>query len=273
MSESPPPSASTPEAKDPGLRDPGLRGLIGHAVFAGLSNFIPIPFVDDWVRDGIRRRLVRQELAVSPIELDADRVQVLACGYEPVTASGCVSGCFARVLKVPVDFVFKLVFKKILRKVVFVLAIKDAVDTFSAVFHEGFLIRHALGQDHVCVECLGPNRSFHDAVGLRRHVEAVRDEVDHRPVERMAMRAFQSSRRLLRQSASGLNKALRKLRRKGDLSDAEVFAQVDPKNEGLDSLIDELTEEIGGEASYLEDLKRRLDRRLAHGSEQEEQPA
>ena len=245
-----------------------LHGLIGHAVFAGLCNLIPVPFVDDWVRDGIRRRMVRRELESSPVELDAKRVQVLACGYDPITAKGCLGGCLTRIFKIPVDFVFKLVFKKIFRKIFFFLAVKDCVDTFSAVFHEGFLIRHALGREHVCAHCLGPGTTFDDAVSLRGKIEAVRDEVDHRPVERWAAQAFRGSGRLLRQTARLLNKTLGKLRRQGDLPDEQVFAEVDPEHGKLNSMIDELAEEISGEASYLADLTRRLDRRLDPRSEE-----
>ena len=133
----------------PSHEQPSLRSLIGHAVLTALCPLIPIPFLDDWIRDVIRRRMVRGLLVESNAHLSDGNIDILACGHNPITTTGCVSGCLRKAVKIPFNFLFKLLFKKILRKIVFVLAIKDSVDTFSATFHEGFLLKHALGHEPI----------------------------------------------------------------------------------------------------------------------------
>ena len=240
-----------------------LHTLVGHALLTGLCPLIPIPFLDDWVRDVVRRRLIRQMVVRSDLDdLDPSRIKVLACGHDPFKPSGCVAGCFYTCIKLPAGIVFNLLFKKILRKIVFVLALKDCVDTFSATFHESFLVQHALDHTGACRYYLPPQGELGLAVELRRHIEAVRDEVDHRPVERWARQAFRGSRKLLKQTARTVAKHLRALRRDGSLSDDEIYDEMRREEGGLGSIVDELTEEIGSETSYLQDLRRRLDQRL-----------
>ena len=260
--------------------DLSLRPLVGHALLTALCPLIPVPFLDDWIRDVVRRKMVRRLLSESAVpasteaagsagspgskvEVSDERVNILACGYDPVSPTGCFSGCLRKAFKIPVSFVFKLLFKKILRKIVFVLAIKDSVDTFSATFHEGFLLQHALSHEQVWRFYLSPQVDLQRVVELRHGIEAVRDVVDHRPVERWARKTFGASRRLLRQAAGAAFRQLRHSRRDGDLDEDAIYDQMRREEEVLEKVVDELTDEIGSEQTYLRDLRSRLDERLA----------
>lgn len=270
----PPASAGSDGAGD-------LKPLISYSLLAGLCPLIPIPFLDDWVCDIFRRRMVQSQAAGTVVHLDTRRVQVLAAGYSPVTPTGCVHGCFVKVVKFPMNFMVKLLIKKVLRKFIFVLAIKDCVDTFSATFHEGYLLRHALRRHEICRLCSAgvsdddhlhdEEGSFEATVAVREQIEAVRDAVDHRPVERWVRKTFNGSRRLLKQSARILGRQARRRSRNGQesLEDERLEQDVRQKmsaqeNHGFDTLVTELAQEIGSETGYLSELERRLDERLDH---------
>ncbi|MEM1177133.1 MAG: hypothetical protein AAGM22_02215 [Acidobacteriota bacterium] len=246
-----------PDATEAGPDDAtpsGLNDIVGHGLLSGLCPLIPIPFLDDWLRDVVRRHLVRRLAVAHGQSLEPAAVEILACGYNPTTARGCVEGCLRSTVMWPFRFLFRLVFKKILRKLVFVLAIKDSVDTFSATFHEAYLIRHAFL--HLPVD---PNAPAGEWIAVRRAVESVRDEVDHRPIERLALQTIRGSRRLLGASA---RRAAGLFRKRHELDDAEAYdALRATEAPELDAIVDELTEEIRAEEGYLKGLVQRLEAR------------
>lgn len=253
-------AASTPPA---GSGAGELRDIVAHSVLAGLCPLIPVPFLDDWVRDGLRRRLVGRLAGRRGLVLGSDALSTLATGYEPTTAEGCVASCLRSSVVLPARFVFKLLFKKILRKLVIPLAIKDCVDTFSTVFHEAYLVRHGMGIDALATRATGASTLEREAVlPLRRATEAVRDTVDPRPVERFAGQAFRSSWRVVESTARAISRRLRRLRRDGTLADPGTLDELWSEEEPLESMVDDLTAEIGGEGGYLRDLERRLEARL-----------
>ncbi|MEO1370529.1 MAG: hypothetical protein AAFX50_25385 [Acidobacteriota bacterium] len=248
------PAASAPaDAAKPAAA--GLHEIVGHGLLSGLCPLVPIPFLDDWLRDVVRRNLVRRLAAAAGLALEPGAVEILACGYSPVTARGCVEGCLRSTVMWPFRFLFRLVFKKILRKLVFVLAIKDSADTFSATFHEAYLVRHAFS-----LEPLTDDTPAGEWIAVRRAIEDVRDEVDHRPIERIASRAIRGSWRLFVASA---RRAARLFKRRHELDDAEAYdAFRAAESPEIDAIVDELTEDIESERGYLRNLEQRLEARL-----------
>ncbi|MEM8931681.1 MAG: hypothetical protein AAGE94_10930, partial [Acidobacteriota bacterium] len=233
-----------------------LHEIVAHSVLAGLCPLVPIPFLDDWLRDALRRRLIGRLAQARAVPLDADALTALANGYQPATAQGCVQGCLRSAITLPARFVFKLVFKKILRKLVIPLAIKDCVDTFSTGFHEAYLVRHGFRLGTVGAT----DRAA--VLPLRYAAEQVRDEIDPRLVERFAGRAFRGSRRMLSTTARAISRRLMRRRRDGTLDADAAADEMWNEEPPLDGMVDELATEIGNEAGYLRDLERRLERRL-----------
>ena len=74
--------------------------LLHHWVVAGIvsasSRFIPIPFVDDVVKDQCRRYIVSQTLAAHETELTTKDLQPF---YD--SGSGCLAGCMGTLIKAP----------------------------------------------------------------------------------------------------------------------------------------------------------------------------
>ena len=74
--------------------------LLHHWVVAGIvsasSRFIPIPFVDDVVKDQCRRYIVSQTLAAHDTELTTHDLKPF---YD--SGSGCLAGCMGALIKAP----------------------------------------------------------------------------------------------------------------------------------------------------------------------------
>ncbi len=260
---------------------PDLRRLVGYSLITGLTNLIPVPLLDDWVRDLLRQRQAMELARDHGVALTGAEGKVLACGHHPPSASGCLRGCLVALLVKPAELLFKVVFRKIVRKVLFFLTIKDVIDTFSRTLHEGFLVRHALGlgvlgspptpgaamsppaQQPAGEVAPGPPRP--QVLALRRAIETTCDEVDPRPIEKAASVSLRGSWRLLRRAGRAMSRRLQAFRRaRGRPDEQAVFERLERRGEEeLGGLIDEMTAGLEGQASYLEGLGKRLERRLA----------
>ncbi len=242
----------------------------------GLCPLIPIPLLDDWTRDLLRRRLVARLAASAGTDLSGGDAGILACGYRPPDAAGCAGGCLRALLVRPVVFLANLVFRKLMRKVLFFLTIKDAVDTFSETFHEAYLLRHALvlgvlrepilvaadrvAADRVAADRVAPDRVDPRVLELRAAVEAVVRATDTRPVTTLARSVFAGSRRLAVATAKRMTRVLRRRRGAGEV---ELTRRLEREGEaGLGALIDELTRDLERRGGYLEQLETNLERRL-----------
>ena len=241
-------------------RGDGLRELVVYSLLAGACPFIPVPLLDDWVLDRVRRRLVTRlavDVGYSPpppaLGVLADRDPT---DWRP---EALARGCLRKIFVTPFVFVYKRILRKLLRKILFVLAIKDAVDEFSTTFHHGWLMRHAFASGH------RPTTSV-ETWTLRRHVDAVRDEIDPRPVESTVRSAFRHSRRVLRKAARIVAKLGRRFRRRGGSEGAADDGWVDEAAQQAEAeaggLVDELIAGLRREQGYLGGIALRLDRRL-----------
>lgn len=234
-----------------------LRHLVFYSLLTGLCPLIPIPLLDDWARDLLRRRLVAELARGRGLELDGPNVKVLACGDRPLTARGCLRGCFALAVLKPLFKVAVKLVAKLFRKVLVVLAVREGVLTFSETFHEAYLVRHALALGVLD----GPTPP---ASAVRRAVEAATAEPDHRPIERLARQTMRGSWRLVRRGGRVLTRGARRLYRSGRNDEEIVRGDLDLEEEErvLGDLVDELTQEIEQEGGYLRQLEKLFEKRL-----------
>ena len=246
-----------------------LRRLVADSVLTGLCPLIPVPLLDDFARDLLRTRLVsRLAAAVNSPLADAD-ARILACGYRPPSAGGCARGCLRAAVVKPTIFLSTLIFRKIMRKILFFLTVKDAVDTFSETFHQAYLLRHALSAGLMPVPTVAhaagdpaPGQPAPDPrlLEVRAAVEGVVRNTDTRPVTTLARSIFAGSRRLAVRTARGMTRVLRR-RRQAD--EAELTERLEQEAEvGLGGLIDELTRDLEMQGGYLERLEAALETRL-----------
>ena len=137
------------------------------ATFAGLATLIPLPLVDSLVEGYFRRRMVRniakrRQISLNPLV------------YERMTREGCnIWGC----LLWPVSLVWKFL-KKLSRKILYFLTVKEATDKLSHYWHRAFLVDYMLVQGHLEGE--------ESAVYARAALEQVLENTTISPLNKLA---------------------------------------------------------------------------------------
>lgn len=159
-----------------GVTDEALSTVASHSAIAGLCPLIPIPFVDDLIIERIHRNMVHNLCKQHDFYLSPAYVKLLT-----ESPSSFLSGALKSVLLYPV--------KKLIRKVVYVLAIKSCADVASVVFHEGWLLARAFEQDYVDKQAIA--HGDRDAIrALRKAICEARDHVDPSPTTQVMHSAF-----------------------------------------------------------------------------------
>ncbi len=165
----------------------------------GSTSLIPLPFVDDWTLDWVRRRMIL-EVTRPALQLREPAIRVLLRRGRETS-----SGCLDLLLRTPLSALI-YVLKRLFRKIFFFLAVKESTDRASLVFHEGYLLAAAAG-----------NAELHPRV-VESEREAVRqlaytlaetlDRTDTSPIRLLVAQTLKGSRRLLFAAARRLRRLL-----------------------------------------------------------------
>ncbi len=201
------------------VRDEGgqqQHSLITHAVLVGLTPLIPVPLLDDVVKNYFRRRMVRGLAASAGRSPNEKELDALASERE----RGCLAGCLVAVLVYPVKAIF--------RKVFYFLEIKRAVDLASRTYHFGYVVSYALRPRAGGASAL-------DLYGAKAVNEAAQDacrDAPIKPVEAAIGGTFRKSRTVLRGAAALLAGSLRRVTgRAKEERVAEAIEQIEPEEE------------------------------------------
>ena len=249
-----------PDAAD-ATRPAWFRQVTFHSLLAGLCPLIPVPFLDDRVLAGVRRKMVRDLAAerglTGVLALDRARVDVLA------GTRGEHRGCLGWIGWIAFSLTLRLA-AKLFRKILIVFAVKESVDTASRVFHEGYLLHLTFAWVPAWVAAEDASADGGGALGpawaaaVRRTIEATVDDVDPRPLEQTLRRTFRGSRRLLRRGA-------RLLARRGTGrpdGDGEELPE-DEERRLLGRVLDGLVADLWDKRGYLAALEASYRRALA----------
>lgn len=192
------------------------RGLVTHAVLVGLTPLIPVPLLDDVVKNYFRRRMVRSLAAASGRALSEEELDALSSEKE----RGCLTGCAFTLLVYPLKAIF--------RKVFYFLEIKRAVDLASRTYHFGYVISYALRPREGGASPL-------DLYGAQAVGEAAQDacrDAPIKPVEAAIGGTFRKSRNVLRGAAALLAGSLRRVSGRAQPERvAEAIEAVEPEEE------------------------------------------
>ena len=226
---------------------PWFRAVVWDSLLGGLCPLLPLPFVDDIALGVVRRRMVAGIARRGGVTLTAAQVGQLAGGGR--------GGSLPR-------FVVKAVlypFKEVLRKIFYFLAIKDAADTFSLLFHQGYFVQRALAGG-----ALGSGGPVDDArvawaaAGIHDALAAA----DTRPIRRLLRGVLRNSGRLVVATLRWLTTRLR-----GPSAVAEVAEEAVSRpalgSPEAEQLLDRLLLVLWGESGYLQQLDAHLAARLA----------
>jgi hypothetical protein len=159
-----------------GISARALHHVAGFSAVAGLCPLIPVPFLDDVLIQRVHVRLYQKLSEQHEFYLAIDDAKLLAA-----RESDLLKGALLNVVLWPA--------KKILRKLIYVLAVKSCADVAAAVFHEGWLMARVLEQGYVSRDALARGdqptvRRLHDAI------VAARDEVDPSVTRQVMRTAF-----------------------------------------------------------------------------------
>jgi hypothetical protein len=163
-----------PAPKSAAVSDAKQRIIATHVALIGLAAFIPVPFLDDYVKKRIERRLVRRLAAAHGILLSDGDVATLA------DEKSTWGGRFVGLALLPAKAIFKKTFV--------VLGVKGIVDSVSIAWHRAFLFDYALTTDRLGVS------GAPSAAKLRLAVDQVCREVPVKPVEPILRAALEGSR-------------------------------------------------------------------------------
>ena len=239
------PPAPTGAAATPPTDATTGRRVLRYAVLAGLCPLLPIPFLDNVLVGMFRSRMIRGQVRDAGLEPDPLQADLLAFEPQPIRLLGCLLGLIWMVVK------------KIFRKLVYIFAVKDCVDTTSMVMHHGWLFQYALDQGIL------DQGTFTDGnEAIRRVRDAVRtatDRVDPRPVNKAVRQVFLGSRTLVKGAARAVGQILRGggARRRDAEGTERAVSDLETRQVGeVERILDELVAVLRGNVGYREHLQK-----------------
>lgn len=196
--------------------------IYADATFAGLAVLIPLPPIDLIMEWYFRRRMLRTIARRNGVMLRPEVAGALE-------RQGCCAGC----LMWPLTLTF-LILKRLSRKILYFLTIKEAADMLSHYWHQAFLLNYMFSAGHL--------ENEQAAVVAREALDETLKEANTSPLSKVAAQVIGNSRHVWR--------TLRQIRRK-DQED-EMVAE-------SRSMMGEQWEEASG---YLETLADRYQARF-----------
>ncbi|MEM6456956.1 MAG: hypothetical protein AAF772_17830 [Acidobacteriota bacterium] len=229
------------------------RQIVAHALLTGLTPLIPIPFLDDQIRDVLRRRMVRQIDArrdgAPHSPLDDSGVRVLA---EGVPSRAAQRGCMLGALLAGALYIARKLFTRVMRKIFFLFTLRDTARTFTDTYQLGWLV-HRARHDQAFQQ--------RDPRAVRHAIERTLAEVDPSPTRRTVQGVLRGSGRALRRAARRLVRTMR--RRSASDEDRTADLPFDDANGPLDALIVQLVEALGRDAQHRSELDQCFQSHLA----------
>lgn len=154
--------------------------IYADATLAGLAILIPIPLVDWAFEEFFRRRI--------PAAIARHQGRTLAPEIKSKlnqSSDSCLTSCLA----LPVKLIFELI-KRISRKLLYFLTIKEAADKVSLYWHRAFLIDYMLS--------VGDLEREESAQVARQALEQVLDKATTSPLTHLARQVTGGTRHILR---------------------------------------------------------------------------
>lgn len=150
------------------------------ATFAGLAALIPLPIVDLYFEWLFRRRMVRAIALKNGRILNAPTINKINRNR-----SNRLSGCLLWPFKLLYSFI-----KKLSRKILYFLAIKEAVDNLNYYWHRAFLLDHMMQAGY-----LDNSQAEIEQAALTLHI--VLETTSESPLLQLARQVVGSGRHIL----------------------------------------------------------------------------
>ncbi len=154
--------------------------IYADATFAGLAALIPLPLVDLYFEWLFRRRMVRAIALKNGRELNTPTLNELNRNR-----SGRLRGCLLWPIKLVYTFL-----KKLSRKILYFLAIKEAVDNLNTYWHRAFLLDYMMRAGYL-------DHSQEEVVLAAEALHLVLKETNESPLLQLARQVVGSVRHVL----------------------------------------------------------------------------
>jgi len=216
--------------------------IVFYATLAAITTFIPMPFLDDFLEQQIRQRMIQRLMQVHHFPPDKDRAG-RAAGRPRKSRIFKLS---RKAAMIPM----RRVLRRTLLKTFLLLDVKMSVDTFGAVYHLGYLFDYA----------------FQQGWTETRSMERIRDAVDRvcgrvgtSPVDHAAASVFRESAQILRAAIRALLGILFNRKNK----ETELFEKIEEEPAEMRTLAMMLQSALNMvPPEYFRDLRRHLEKEL-----------
>ena len=208
-----------------------LRIVATHSAIAGLCPLIPLPYVDDLLIRQVTRRMCGALFEAHGLHLTPASARALTSA-----PTHWLRGAATSLALFPA--------RKLLRKIVYLMAIKDCSEVASSVFHDGWLLARLLERDPQARSLEDP-RYLHK---VRKAMLQTYADIDPAPLRRALVGAFLGAR----VGAGHAVRAVQRLRR-GDAAGP---------GDRVEDLIGRMRAAAMGEWRYMDALERSFARRL-----------
>lgn len=165
--------------------------ILTHAVLIGLTPLIPIPVLDDLVKSYFYRNLVKSLASAYGAALSDKEISALA----EERGTGCLNGCLFWLIEFGV--------KRLVRKILFVLEWRRAIDLVTHTYYYGRLLDHAFANGLYTAG--DPER----AAQLRSAIEQARRGANTNLVKKVVQSTFNQSRQLVLGAVQQLSDGVR----------------------------------------------------------------
>ena len=145
--------------------------ILTHAIPAALTPFIPVPVLDDWVKNTFMRSMVRSLAAAHGVAPNAAQVEAL---IQEDFWDNCVEGCVG---------IFLYILRELLSKIFFFIEWRRAFQVLGTAYYTGFLIDAALQDGYPLASVDGSTAA---AEKLREAVRRARYQANLRLLQRTA---------------------------------------------------------------------------------------
>ncbi|HUV14793.1 MAG TPA: hypothetical protein VMY18_14200 [Acidobacteriota bacterium] len=225
--------------------------IVFYSLLGGATALIPIPFVDDWIFARLRKFMARNLLRQTGIAMTSEQARFLIQRPSEWKGRGCVYKAALAIFVLPLK-TLGYVFKKVFRKIVFILAIHDSTERASSTFHHAYLLTLA-----------GRKRSSDsqlDDVSLIRMREAINETLlgwDTSPVRNIFKKIVKVNRQILFRAGRSLLSLRRRIGSRPS-PDSDLSQVVELEERLLEDVTAATTESLLGERGYLTSLEKRF---------------
>lgn len=232
-----------------------LSRTVLYSLLGGSTSLIPIPFLDDWIFQMVRRQMAWELFRRKGLYLEPRHTKLLASRPSAFISGGCLYKAAMIMVIMPLKMLGYII-QRLSKKILFVLAIKEASDRASQTFHEAFLLQYAAQRKRG-----SPVPDDRAILQLRDAVSETMLELNTSPIRSIYRSVVKVNRGLMSKAAKVLRTAFQGPRHNRDPEEKAQTQRVLREEEDLlQEVTAEAADRLMGQKGYLEMVLQRFQR-------------